>query len=65
MKYKFWQNEYHPVELFSNDTMDQKLAYIHDNPVKDGIVEQAEDYIYSSARDYSGRKGLLEVTFMD
>ena len=45
--------------------MDQKLAYIHDNPVKDGIVEQAEDYIYSSARDYSGRKGLLEVTFMD
>ena len=64
-KYKFWQNEYHPVELFSNEIMNQKLEYVHDNPVKEGIVELPEDYLYSSARDYSGRRGLLEVEFMD
>ncbi len=64
-KYKFWQNEYHPVELFSNEVMDQKLEYVHDNPVKEGIVEKPEDYLYSSARDYCGVKGLVEIEFMD
>jgi REP element-mobilizing transposase RayT len=65
VKYKFWQNEYHPVELFYNEMMDQKLEYIHENPVKEGIVESPEEYLYSSARDYAGRKGLLEIVFMD
>jgi putative transposase len=64
-KFKFWQNEYHPVELSDNHMIDQKLAYIHENPVKDGIVENPEDYLYSSARDYAGVKGLLEITFLD
>jgi putative transposase len=63
--YKFWQNEYHPVELSNNEMMDQKLDYLHDNPVKEGIVERPEDYVYSSARDYTGRKGLLEIEFID
>ena len=62
-KYKFWQNEYHPVELFYNEMMNQKLDYIHENPVREGIVESAEEYLYSSARDYSGRKGLLDIVF--
>jgi putative transposase len=61
INYKFWQNEYHPVELNTKEMMDQKLEYIHDNPVKEGIVERPEDYIYSSARDYTGRKGLLNI----
>jgi putative transposase len=64
-KYKFWQNEYYPVELSDNNMMDSKLDYIHENPVKEGIVEKPEDYIYSSARDYAGIRGLLEITFMD
>jgi hypothetical protein len=65
IKYKFWQNEYHPVELFYNEMMDQKLDYIHENPVKEGVVENPEDYLYSSARDYAGKKGQLDVVFMD
>ncbi|MDH4091293.1 MAG: transposase [Cyclobacteriaceae bacterium] len=64
-KYKFWQNRYHPVELSSNELMDQKLDYIHDNPLKEGWVDSPEDYIYSSARDYCGVKGLLELEFID
>jgi putative transposase len=56
---------YHPVELFYNEMMDQKLEYIHDNPVKEGLVEKPEDYLYSSARNYAGMKGLLEVEFID
>ena len=64
-KYKFWENEYHPVELFSSAVIDQKLDYIHNNPVKEGFVDKPEEYVYSSARDYCGVKGLLEVAFMD
>ena len=45
--------------------VDQKLEYVHDNPVKEGIVDKPEDYLYSSARDYAGTKGLLEIEFMD
>ena len=61
----FWQNDYHPVELSTNAIMKQKLAYIHDNPVKAGIVDKAEAYVYSSAKDYySGEQGLLEIALL-
>jgi len=40
----------------------QKMNYMHNNPVESGLVEKAEDYLYSSARDYAGKgKGLLEI----
>ena len=40
---------------------DSKLNYIHNNPVKEGIVDNAIDYVYNSARDYSGKKGLINL----
>ena len=43
----------------------QKLNYTHYNPVKERIVVRPEDYLYSSARDYSGLKGELEVVILD
>lgn len=58
--YQFWTHENHPIEL-SGEMFDQRLAYIHNNPVEAGIVEHAEEYIYSSARDYTGIKGLIEI----
>jgi putative transposase len=60
-KYKFWQNEYHPKELFDHKVFKRCLDYIHQNPVREGVVEDPEDYLYSSARDYAGLKGLLEI----
>jgi putative transposase len=39
----------------------EKLNYIHNNPVKAGIVEKPEDYMLSTARDYNGMKGLLPI----
>jgi putative transposase len=45
--------------------LDQRLRYIHNNPVEEGVVYEAEDYLYSSAADYGkGRKGLLEIEFV-
>jgi REP element-mobilizing transposase RayT len=58
--FQFWRHDNHPIELWSNKWIAQKVGYIHNNPVKAGIVLKPEDYLYSSASDYIGRPGLLE-----
>ena len=45
--------------------IEQKVNYIHQNPVRNGLVANAEDYLYSSARCYAGMSGLLEVIPLD
>jgi len=63
--YKFWQGEFHPIELNTNKMIDERLQYIHDNPVEAGIVYEPESYLYSSAADYgTKRKGLLEIEYI-
>ena len=57
--YQFWQQDNKPIELESPKWIIQKLNYIHLNPVRNGIVLEAEDYVYSSARTYAGRSGPL------
>ena len=61
VNFQFWQQHNQPIELFSIKAVEQKLEYIHENPVKAGIVENSWEYLYSSARDYADMKGLLEV----
>lgn len=60
----FWQSDNKPIELWSNKVIQQKLNYIHYNPVKAGLVFKPEDYVYSSAIDYAGGKGLLEIILL-
>lgn len=62
--YKFWQDGSHEKECFSLDFTQQKIDYIHQNPVRAEIVEYPEEYLYSSARDYVGKKGLIPVTIL-
>lgn len=64
-KYQFWQQDNHPIELSTNEMMDQRLDYVHNNPVEAGIVERPEDYLNSSARSYAGKLGLLDVHFIE
>jgi len=59
--YRFWRGDNKPIELWSNKVIDEKINYIHQNPVEEGIVFRAEDYLYSSAMNYAGDKGLLDV----
>ena len=59
--YKVWQDGNHPILLDTNKMMDQRLNYIHNNPIEQGIVFNAFDYIYSSAIDYTDGSGLLEI----
>jgi putative transposase len=64
-KYQFWQEGNHPVELISNEMIEQRLDYIHQNPVKAGFVHKAEDFVYSSAANYCGEKGLFDIDLID
>jgi len=58
--YQFWRHDNHPIELWSNKVFDEKIDYIHNNPIEAGLVSRAEDYPYSSAADYAGEKGMLD-----
>jgi REP-associated tyrosine transposase len=62
--HQFWQQHNHPIELDTNDLMDQKLNYIHMNPVKASLIDVPEEYPYSSAIDYAGGQGLINVLFI-
>jgi len=59
--FQFWQSDNHPIELWSPKVIEQKLAYIHWNPVTAKIVMEPSHYIYSSASNYFLEKGILEV----
>ena len=59
--FQFWQQHNKPIALTSLEMLNQKLQYLHFNPVKAGFVDKAEDWFYSSARDYyTDSKGLLD-----
>ncbi|ASU35852.1 Transposase IS200 like protein [Mucilaginibacter xinganensis] len=54
--HQFWQNGNYPVLLYSPAVIDQKIDYIHENPVKAGFVGAAHDYWYSSSNPESPLK---------
>lgn len=63
-EYQFWQHDNHPIELWSAEVIEQKADYIHYNPVVAGFVNEPHEWRYSSAIDYSGGKGLIEITYL-
>ena len=63
--YKFWQDGYQPKEIQTNDFLSEKVNYIHMNPVKEMIVKNPEDYMFSSACNYAHTDNLLVVELVD
>ncbi|GGE26044.1 REP-associated tyrosine transposase [Psychroflexus planctonicus] len=59
-KFQFWRHDNKPIELWSNKVIQEKISYVHKNPVAAGLVYHPEDYVYSSAADYAENKGLLD-----
>lgn len=65
VKYRqFWQQNNQPIELWSNNVITEKLNYIHNNPVEAGFVEEVHHWKYSSAKNYAGEKGQIEVELL-
>ena len=59
--YQVWQEGNHPQEIQNDEMMWQKLEYIHNNPLKRGYVDNPLHWRYSSARNYAGQAGLINV----
>lgn len=55
----------HPIELYDNKMIEQKLNYLHNNTVESGFVINPEDYKYSSANNYAGIIGLIDVGIIE
>jgi REP element-mobilizing transposase RayT len=55
-KYMFWQKSNHPTDLFTEKVIQQKIDYIHQNPVVANIVTEESYYYYSSANPLSPLK---------
>ncbi len=62
--FKFWQVGNHAIEVYSQKFAWDKINYIHQNPVKAGLVKQPEDWLYSSAANYAWREQMLEVKIL-
>ena len=62
---QLWTHENHAELLDSERFISQKLDYIHNNPVKSGIVQNPEDFLYSSAKNYAGMDGVIDVILLD
>ncbi|NOT46727.1 MAG: hypothetical protein HOP17_03110 [Acidobacteria bacterium] len=54
-KYSLWQHHSNAFTILGEDTMMQKVNYIHQNPVTAGLVELAKDYRFSSSRLWERR----------
>ena len=59
--YQVWKHENHPIELFTLAFIQQKIDYIHDNPVRAGYVVEPSHYLYSSASNYREVESIVEV----
>jgi putative transposase len=60
--FQFWKQDYHPIELNSAAKLKERLDYLHENPVRSGLVWEPWHYKYSSAIDYyTNEDGLLQI----
>jgi len=58
----FWQERYYDFNVWSSAKRIEKVKYIHRNPVRRGLVERPEDWVWSSFRNYlTGEAGTVEV----
>jgi len=60
--WQFWQQHNKPIQILNIEMLHKTLNYIHNNPVEAGFVEKAEDWLYSSAGNFYGKKGLIELS---
>jgi putative transposase len=61
-EFQFWKQDYHPVELSNAERLKQRLDYLHENPVRSGLVWEPWHYKFSSAIDYyTKEKGLMAI----
>ena len=63
--YQVWEEGSHPQLIHDRRMLNQKLDYIHYNPVRSGFIDDPLHWRYSSYRHYEGRECLLPITVLD
>ena len=63
-EFQLWKQDNHPIALYSNEVVLQKLEYIHTNPVRSGFVSIPEHWLYSSATNYAGMESIMEIDYL-
>jgi len=58
-QYKVWMERFDDVSIYSQDVFETKMRYIHENPVRKGIVSEPWEWPYSSAGYYAGNRDSL------
>ncbi len=56
-----WQQHNKPIELWSAETIQEKIDYIHNNPVESGFVTEPQHWKYSSAQNFSYGTGVIDI----
>jgi putative transposase len=64
-RYSLWEHHPNTKVLTSEEVVIQKINYVHQNPVRAGIVRQAEDYRWSSVRCWKGTPLVDEPLIVD
>lgn len=63
--YQVWQEGFHPILIQTDKMLHEKIEYIHNNPVKRGLVASPEHWKYSSASNYLSHDGELNVELIE
>ena len=63
-EHQVWQEGLHPQKISGEQMLRQKLEYMHANPIRRGYVDEATAWRNSSARNYAGMDGVLEVEML-
>lgn len=65
-QYHFWERRPHQATMENRIIVEQKLEYIHNNPIRKNLCKSALDYPYSSARFYqTGEQNNLLTHYME
>ena len=64
-EYQVWQEGFHPQMIITDDMLLQKMEYIHNNPLRRGLIERPEHWSYSSASNYILGSGRMDVDVIE
>ena len=65
-RYKFWEHENHPILLDTIAIFNEKINYLHWNPVVAGFVSEPWHWLYSSGLDFfTNKTGLLDIIILE
>jgi len=63
--FRVWTGDNHPEEIHSSPFFITKMNYIDQNPVRNGLIANPVNYLSSSAANYEGRKGLIDIDILN